>query len=311
MDTQQAPADWLILPDYLIKASPVEEGGDRYLYMEASNEHVDLQGERVLAKSLEASADYFMRNGNVDIDHRSLFPPRDSNDNPRAWEIGYPVEVQVDNDRTLVKAVLFKGDTKQSQHADFVWDSLTKQSPPARWFPSVGGQILERGRMVDPLTKAQIQVVKRVRWSNIALSRTPVNVSVPPVSTIPVEVFAKCCMDTGCLNLTKALEAGYGTDSAALTDGAALRQQSLDSHLQAVLPANADDWREQLAGWAREDPDPRRLTHRLVREFDWPLDQAERQVERFLRALRKHLDRRAHARANGERTARVPVARSI
>lgn len=40
--------------------------------------------------------------------------------------------------------------------------------------------------------------------------------------------------------LRKALEAGYGTDMSALTGGAALRVQSLDTTMQAVIQENAD-----------------------------------------------------------------------
>lgn len=40
--------------------------------------------------------------------------------------------------------------------------------------------------------------------------------------------------------LRKALEAGYGTDVAALTGGGALRVQSLDTTMQAVIQENAD-----------------------------------------------------------------------
>lgn len=40
--------------------------------------------------------------------------------------------------------------------------------------------------------------------------------------------------------LSKALEMGYGTDSATLTGGGALRVQSLDTTMQAVIQANED-----------------------------------------------------------------------
>lgn len=236
----------------LFKARPAEEGGRRILYIEASNEAVDMQGERVLAKSLRDSADYFSKYGNIDLDHRTLLPSRGLGDNPYLWEIGRPVEVTARGDATLVKAELYRGDGPVAANANMVWESMTGISPPARWFPSVGGAILERGSEIDPLTKSKVTIIKRVRWANIGLSRTPVNNAVPPVSIIEAEVFAKCLTAGGCLNLTKALAAGYGTDAAALNGGAALRTQSLDDELQEVLPLPAySDVREFLAGEVR------------------------------------------------------------
>jgi hypothetical protein len=279
-------SDWLFVSD-LFKASPREEGGERLLYLEASNEKVDQQGERVLAKSLADSADYFLKYGNIDLDHRTLMA---SAENPYLWEIGHPVEVRADGDRTLVKAVLYRGDGAVAANANMVWDSLTRLSPPARWYPSVGGQVLERGTEVDPLTKAQVPVVKRVRWSNIGLSRTPVNSAVPPASVIPAELFAKCCLASGCLDLSKALEAGYGADVSALTGGAALRRQSLDRRPQAVLPITYLDVREALAKRLRQRQasSPDALVTFATQQFHLSPDEAAAWVERFLRDLRDH-----------------------
>lgn len=70
--------------------------------------------------------------------------------------------------------------------------------------------------------------------------------------------------DTGIEALNKALEMGYGTDAAALTGGAALRVQSLDTTMKAVIQENdhfvlfnklrkpkigatVDEWTEQSA----------------------------------------------------------------
>lgn len=276
----------------LLKARPAEEAGQRLLYMEASNEATDLQGEKVLAKSLADSAGHFLRYGNLDLDHRTLMPPRPG-ENPYLWEIGYPVDAKVDDaGRTFVKAVLYAGDGPTAANANLVWESLTALNPPARWYPSVGGQILERVQDINPLTKASVNLITKVRWTNIGLSRTPVNNQVPPVATIPIDVLHKCCTPAG-LDLAKALAAGYGSDSAALSDGAALRQQSLDSRLQAVLPAPAPllkdtdarpDYptlRDHLAGKLRPDA----LAEALAGEYGFSHDEALAHVRRFLRDL--------------------------
>lgn len=274
--------DTLDTPHYLcisglLKARPVTEGARRFLYMEASNEAIDLQGEKVLAKSLADSADYFLRYGNIDLDHRTLMPARPG-ENPYLWEIGQPIEAQIDGDRTFVKAELYSGDSPSAANANMVWDSLTAISPPARWYPSVGGQILERTADVDPLTKARINLISKVRWNSVGLSRTPVNSAVPSVATVPIGVLTKCCSPAG-LDLAKALAAGYGTDSATLTDGAALRQQSLEPQVQAILPYG--HWRDLLAKKLR----PETLAHDLAHEHNLSLDEARAHVRRFVHDL--------------------------
>ena len=52
-----------------LKAMPAMEGGRRFIFMEASNQARDYQGEIVLAKALAESADYYRQFGNLDLDH--------------------------------------------------------------------------------------------------------------------------------------------------------------------------------------------------------------------------------------------------
>jgi hypothetical protein len=207
--------------DLMLKATPVTEGDDRIIYFEASNEGIDQQGERVLAKALAESAAIFKAHGNIDLDHMSLL--RKGTTEGVESEIGFPVDAVIDDKRTFVKAQLYKGESRLAKNANMVWESLTAISPPARWYPSVGGSVLARSKQVDPLTKAEVTVVDRVRWTNVALSRTPVNQHVGPVGTAPVGTFCKSLNSF----ILKTLEAGYGTDSATLTGGGALRTQSL------------------------------------------------------------------------------------
>jgi hypothetical protein len=222
--------EWLSLPN-LLKATPSTEGDQRFLYLEASNEARDLQGEVVMAKALASSADYFCKYGNFDIQHRSMLGLASGDPNYHLHEIGRPEKVHVDNSRTFVKGVIFSGDTPVAACANQFWDSLTKLKPPQRWYPSVGGKIQDSEKSVDPKTHQPRRMIKSVIWSNIGFSRTPVNPAVPQVSTVPFGVLAKC-WTAGGLDLTKALEAGYGTDSAGLAGGGALRKQSLDGKPQ-------------------------------------------------------------------------------
>lgn len=220
------------------KAMPVEEGGDRFVFMEASKQTRDMQGEIVLAKALEASAEYYARYGNLDLDHKTQIGARQGIKDPYSYEIGRPVEVKCRDGQTFVKAAIYAGDTPVAAHANSYWDSVTKLVPAKRWFPSVGGAVMERGQTFDPVSQNVVPTIKAVRWTNIGLSATPVNVTVPEVSMVPMGLLAK----SWGLDLVKAMEAGSGTDSATLEGGAALRVQSLDGKVQSYW-----DFRDRVA----------------------------------------------------------------
>jgi hypothetical protein len=234
------------LPSYLsisnmLKATPVVEGGDRFIYLEASNEGLDLQGEVVLAKALAESADYYLKFGNIDIDHFTKIGAKAGIPSYEGYEIGRPVEVRAKEGATFVKGQIFSGDGPAAVQANLFWSSLVDLNPPARWYPSVGGAVLEKGMSIDPVTKSKRAVISKVRWSNIGFSKTPVNPHLATVSTVPFGALAKSWGPCG-FDLTKALEAGYGTDAAALVGGGALRRQSLDSGVLSYW-----DFRDQFA----------------------------------------------------------------
>ena len=94
-------------PSYLsigdmFKATPHTEGDKRFIYMEASNEVRDLQDEMVLQKALTDSAEYFLRFGNIDIDHYTkIGVPNPQKGyigipNFELYEIGRPIDVRAD-----------------------------------------------------------------------------------------------------------------------------------------------------------------------------------------------------------------------
>ncbi len=282
------------VPDYisvggLLKATPSQEGSRRIIYFEASNEDVDHQGEVVLQKALEDSSAHYLRHGNIDLSHFTMLGPKMGLSNYHDYEIGRPVEVRVDGRKTFVKAELYQGDSAMAKNATMVWDSMTKQVPAARWYPSVGGAVLAKSVKIDPVTKNKIAVVERVRWANVALDRQPVNKTVGEASAAPVGVFAKS------LNgfvMSKMLTAGYGTDSAALTGGAALRKQSLDRRV-----ANYWDFREALAGAIKagrvQQLNAAGFTAYGAQEFGMSQDEAAEYVERFMRDVKTGLKKRS------------------
>lgn len=277
--------DTIFLSD-LLKASPRMEGDRRFIFLEASNEARDQQNEVVLSKALKDSADYFLKFGNLDIDHYTIIGPKLGIPNYNSYEIGRPVDVRVDGKRTFVKGEIFRGEGPAAEKANEFWSSLTDLNPPQRWYPSVGGKVLEGGRSTefDPETKSNRVLVKAVRWYNIGFSKTPVNAAVPTVSAMPFGLFAKSWTAAG-LDLTKALEAGYGTDSATLSGGGAMRRQSLDGAMYYQMRDRlATDMLSKKLG---DDPSIADLVHHVGNEGEMDEDEASDFVERFLRDLRR------------------------
>ncbi len=285
----QTPPDFICISQ-MLKASPVEEGGERFIYLEASNEALDQQNEVVLAKALEASASYYLQYGNIDLDHLTQIGAKAGIADYNLYEIGRPVEVRVDGSRTFVKGQIFSGSGPSADKANQFWNSITELNPPQRWYPSVGGAVLEKTTDIDRETKAKRSLVTKVRWTNIGMSKTPVNAAVPTASTIPFGVLAKCWDSQG-LDLVKALEAGYGTDSSTLSDGAALRRQSLHGG-----PVNYWDFRDRLASALLkqqiQQPTAARLIVYATQHAGLSRDEAAEYVERFMYDMNTHLNHR-------------------
>jgi hypothetical protein len=278
----------------MLKATPAQEGRNRFIYLEAANEAKDQQNEIVLAKALEESASHYLRFGNIDIDHKSMPAVAKMLDirDPEMWEIGTPVDVRIDGKSTFVKAQLFTGDTPLSERANMVWDSMTKLNPPRRWYPSVGGKVLAKSDRIDPKSGSKVGVVSKVRWTNIAVSQQPVNQTVGGVATMPFGVLAKS-WSAGGFDLTKALEASYVTDASAKTGGAALGAQSLDTGVTSYF-----DFRDRLSKAVREHRlrgvNAEAMTAYSQKSFGLSPDEAAEWVDRFLRDLKKGLSKRSN-----------------
>jgi len=276
--------DFIALP-LLMKATPAEEGLERVLYLEASNEKRDSSNEVVLLKALQDSSDYYLRHGNVDISHYTVLGPRSGVANFLEYEIGLPTEVRVDGQTTFVKAQLYRGDSPMAKNADMVWSSLTRQKPPQRWYPSVGGKVLAKAVQMDPDTGAKYGVVSKVLWTNTALDRNPINLGLREATLMPPSVFVK---SLGGFVLTKALEAGYGTDSAGLSGGGALRRQSLHGAGDgkkdyAVLATTLGE--AMLVGQLGLDPHQEDLAAWLRKHHGLSEDEATETVGHFMRDL--------------------------
>jgi len=290
MNDEQLLSD---IPDFLsvstmLKATPAQMDGKRFIYFEASNEGIDQEGERVLAKALEASAEYYLKFGNLDLDHYTITGIKMGLPNPMLFEIGRPVDVTVRGERTFVKAELYQGSGPLAANANMVWESMTALNPPARWYPSVGGSVMDKAVQFDPATGQKVGLVTKVRWTNVALSRTPVNQHLPAAGTAPIAQFAKSMGGF----IVKSLEAGYGTDSATLTGGSALRVQSAGD---GFVPQSYFEFRDRLAG-AITGRDTKiltvdGLTGYATSHLGLPLDAASEWVSRFISDLKTGLKR--------------------
>ena len=286
-------------PDFLsiemmLKATPAQEGAERFVYLEASNEGRDQQNEIVLAKALEDSASHYLRYGNLDLDHLSMpsVAAHKGITNPELYEVGVPVDVRINGTSTFVKARLFSGDTPLAEKANMVWDSMTKLKPAKRWYPSVGGVPLAKSIRLDPKSGDRIGVVSKVRWTNIALTQGPVNQHVSGVATMPFGALAKSWCGADGFDLTKALTAGHTTDVSQMTGGDAIRVQSLDG-----VPKSYFDFRERLSGALRKggvkEQTPEGLVHYSAGKYQLSLDEATEWVDRFLGDLKTGLNKRS------------------
>lgn len=284
------------IPDFvsfpvLMKATPSMEADKRIIYVEASKESRDQQGEIVLAKALKDSVAVFKKFGVLDLDHKSMpsVARQYGIENPEDWIIGQPIDVTFNGGTTIVKAELRRGDTPLAEKANKVWEGLTQVSPPDRYYASVGGAVTSREIRLDPVSKSKVPVITGTRWSNLALSLNPVHPDLSPASPTPIGVFAKSLGGF----VMKALETGYGTDSAGLTGGAAMRMQSLDG-----APVNYFVFRERLAdamrhGAVAKNPSINDLIAYSKGIFGLSLSDAAEYVERFIRDLKTGLNKRS------------------
>jgi hypothetical protein len=283
------------VPGYLsitqmLKATPATEGGERFIYIEASSEGVDQQNEVILAKALGSSSDYYLKFGNLDIDHYTQIGAKSGIPNHELYEIGRPVSVTQRDGRTFVKGQIYSGTGPAAEKANAFWSSITEINPPARWYPSVGGSVMAKSVAVDPDTGNKHVVINSVRWTNIGFSKTPVNANLATVSAVPFGALAKS-FHSGGFDLAKALEAGYGTDSASLEGGAALRKQSIQKGVLSYWDMR-DDLSRRIKSGQFKTISPTALVEAAQNIYGLPPDRAAAMVGRFLGDLDNNLKRK-------------------
>jgi uncharacterized protein YjgD (DUF1641 family) len=205
----------------------LNEDGNIVFEVEASNENLDLEQQRILQRALLDSKDYFLLNGVVSDDHKHQKPGPDGRieiDYDRV--IGEPVEVYTKGSRIFVKGILYAA----KEHAKKFIDLLKSHSTRVK--ASVGG--------LSPRVRTKIENgvnvgnVVSVLWNDLALTIAPVNSTVAPA-------FLSKSMTS--LEFVKSLSAGYGTDHAEFTGGRALQTQgetSIDEAVKRLVEALSD-----------------------------------------------------------------------
>jgi len=180
------------LGEVLVKGE--EEGNDWILFLEASNEMKDQDGETVDSAALRKARDYYLGHGVVSWDHKHRIK-----DDP-GYIIGDPIDIRFEGTRTFAKARLYQF----NDIAIKVWKNV--KSRAQKLGASIGGGILH---------KAQSHI-KQVIWDDIAVTYKPVNDGTyGKVQMVPFPVFMK------------AMLAGDGVDVSAFAGGRTLQPESL------------------------------------------------------------------------------------
>lgn len=184
----------------------VEEDGQWIVYLQASNELQDQDGETVETAALQKAAEYYLSHGVLSWDHKHKVT------HDPGFIIGEPLDVKfTDKGETLVKGFLYQA----NDIAQKVWKNIG--SGARRIGASIGGGILQ---------KAESRI-KQVVWDETALTHKPVNdATLGNVRVVPFPEFAK------------ALSAGGGVNAATFAGGRALSHESLQGAVTDTIGDN-------------------------------------------------------------------------
>lgn len=187
--------------EVLIKGA--EEEGKWIVYLQASNEGEDRDGEVMESAALKKAREYFLQYGVLSWDHQHKLTKHPE------FIIGEPLDVKFTEDRqTFAKGFLYQ----ENKVAQGVWGNI--RSNARRLGASVGGGILKKSNGGKNISE--------VVWDEIALTHKPVNAgTLGNVSLVPFKAFMK------------ALMAGAGVDASTFSGGRALIGESLQGVEQA------------------------------------------------------------------------------
>lgn len=195
-----------------------DENGNPIIIIEASNDNLDYQEERVLRSALMRKKDYFLKNGVISYDHKHLPNPDnykfDPDWNEEKYILGKPLDAWEGTDKhgkpvVKVRAVLSKSNSRAAEIIKKLKDKIGTIKA------SVGGRRPQKMMMPDPETMKDVATIIDVDWDEVALTYKPVNQTLGPTILSPKE-------------FVKALTAGSSADPSNMTGGNALQMQSTE-----------------------------------------------------------------------------------
>lgn len=194
-----------------------EDADGNYTFeVEASNENLDLQNQKILQSALLKSKEYFLTNGVVSDDHQhKVRKPDGSVETNKDKIIGEPISVRTDGKRTFVKGLLYG-----AVEAAKPFINLLK-AHSSRVKASVGGIMPQVRKNADGS-----ETVTGFMWNDLALTCSPVN------WTVGSACFAK---SMSAADFCKALTAGCGADPADFEGGRALQKEDIEKQTKKIL----------------------------------------------------------------------------
>ena len=222
MSYNTATHDEIFLQLRLHKALEKDPDGNVIFTVEASNENLDIEEQRVLQTALLSTKDYFLKSGVVSKDHKHrVFNADGSFDLREEYVIGEPLDVFTKGTSTYVKGKLYS----KNEYAKGFIELLESKSSRVR--ASVGGLVPKIKRTIENGRK--VGNIVSVLWDDLALTVLPVNYTVEPATSIAKSLSGK--------EFVKALSVGYGTNSAEFTGGRALQKEDME-HEKHLLSVN-------------------------------------------------------------------------
>ena len=223
-----------IFSNAIIKA---DKDDPTIIYLEASNEQEDQQGEIVLCKALEEETENFLAKGVISWDHQHKLQK------DPAFIIGEPLDVKFTKSKqSLIKSKLYE----KSDYAQAVIKMVASGS--TRLGASIGGNIISKSQVYKEAINKAVPVIEKLKWDEVAITHKPVNMGTyGNVTYTKFNDFGKSFAFADDESLDKALMAGGGVNAANFTGGRALVPESLGKQV-----TNKEFWKDMIVAIKNE-----------------------------------------------------------
>jgi len=203
---------------WIIKSAVKKDRDGNYIFeVEASNENLDLDNQKVQQKALLESKDFFLTNGVISDDH--LHNMYDSDGNPHSDKtkiIGEPIDVYTKGTRTFVKGKLYSNIEAAKPYINLLKNHSTRVKA------SVGGI---RPKILKNADGSQ--TVTAFKWNDLALTCSPVNYTVGSAQFVKSMSTQEFC---------KSLAVGENTtNTQEKTGGGAFVKEDLEKATQDAI----------------------------------------------------------------------------